>query len=268
MMDTVLSKILKLVVRTPAYPYWLEEYKKRKAYEHLLTDISGKVLEVGAGDGSRKIELLRRCPAIKKYEATDYSSWDGEFEKINGWINKYGTLAEVSLGFKKRKLDRVCSATNLPYKDNSFDYHLSFSVLEHIADPEKYFSEAARVVKKGGYILVSVPFLYRIHGGEPEHRLDYFRYAHGFFHEMAERNGLKLTEIYINGGFGTSFASLTNQYLIRRIFESNSLVRIPLLLVSPFVFVSTNALGFILDLKPDKRFPTNIHVKFQKLGKR
>lgn len=145
----MLNYVVKILVSTPLYPFWLEHIKLNKGNKKILQGIEGEVLEVGAGDGSRKERLVQQYPNIKNYVATDYCSWDHEFEKLDRKTNS--RAKEIFLGYKPRpKLDKVCSATNLPFVDNFFDYHLSFEVLEHIDSPEKYFSEASRVVKKMG----------------------------------------------------------------------------------------------------------------------
>ncbi len=259
----MLNFFVKILVTTPFYPFWLEHLKLNKGNEKILQGIRGEVLEVGAGDGSRKKRLVQDYQDIKNYVATDYCSWDVEFDKLDKKANN--KAKQIFLGYKPRpQLDKVCSATNLPFDSNSFDYHLSFEVLEHIDCPEKYFFEAARVVKKGGYILVCIPFLFRMHGGEPEHRMDFYRYLNGFFYKVAADNDLDIVEIYNNTGYGTTLASLTNQFLIRKIVESNWVSKAMLFLLAPFVFLASNIVGFLIDLSPDKRFSTRFHVKFRK----
>lgn len=49
------------------------------------------------------------------------------------------------------------SLTAIPHPDESFDCAMTTQVLEHIKDHEKAASELARIVKKGGYLIVSVP---------------------------------------------------------------------------------------------------------------
>jgi SAM-dependent methyltransferase len=162
-------------------------------------------------------------------------------------------------------VDKVCSATALPFEDAVFDYHLSFEVLEHINDPEKYFSEASRVLRPGGHAIFSVPFLYRMHGGEPSYKFDYFRYLNGFFYERAGKNNLEVVQIFSNTGYGITMASLTNQWVIRRIVESNILTRVLFFIFSPFIFIFTNVTGFVIDIFPDSRFATRFHVVLKKV---
>lgn len=257
--------LLKAFVNSPFYPHWLEYFKMNSANKFLLNELYGNILEVGAGDGSRKEKFLKLNKNIKSYTATDFSSWNNEFDKINKKVNIFGELTEIFFGYKKRiKLDAVCDAMNLPFENSEFDCHVSFEVLEHISNPYRYFEEASRVIKSNGKIFFSSPFLYRMHGLEPDHKMDFFRYLNGFFYNIAEKNNLKVVKIYSNTGIGTTVASLINQYLIRRALESFIILRPIFFIISPFVFLFTNIIGFLIDLFPDKRFATRFHVILQK----
>jgi SAM-dependent methyltransferase len=52
----------------------------------------------------------------------------------------------------------------LPFKDASFDAVISLAVLEHVRDPFKCAHEIVRVLKPGGRLICSVPFLQPLHG--------------------------------------------------------------------------------------------------------
>ena len=52
------------------------------------------------------------------------------------------------------------SLTGLSFPEESFDYILTFDVLEHIPDYKKAISEMARVLRPGGQVLFSVPFAF------------------------------------------------------------------------------------------------------------
>jgi hypothetical protein len=49
-------------------------------------------------------------------------------------------------------------ATRLSFDDESFDHVVSFEVLEHIPDYERVLQELFRVMRPGGYLLLTAPF--------------------------------------------------------------------------------------------------------------
>jgi len=70
-------------------------------------------------------------------------------------------------------VDVVGSVYELPFEDEAFDLVLCMVVMEHLEDPKKAIEEMKRVLKPGGRILVSVPFLFPIHDAPG----DYWRFT-------------------------------------------------------------------------------------------
>lgn len=261
----MINKLINFIINSPLYPHWLEWKKSDQANKYILKSLKDKVVEVGAGDGSMKVKLLKNHRNIIEYTSTDLEDWDSEFENIDKKIKKMRLISQI-LGYRQRiKPDKICKAEKLPFKDNSFDYHLSFEVLEHVEDPDKYFKEAKRVLKQSGKIILSIPFLYRMHGGEPDHKLDYQRFTNGYFYKIARKYNLKILNIYSNTGFGTTFASLTNQWIIQKIKDSKMVLKMLIILLSPIIFLFTNTIGLLIDQQPDKRFATRFYIIFEKL---
>lgn len=61
------------------------------------------------------------------------------------------------------EVDIVSDATKLPFKDGSIDAAVSESLFEHVPDAHEIAREMVRVVRPGGYIYVSAPFIHPYH---------------------------------------------------------------------------------------------------------
>ncbi len=67
---------------------------------------------------------------------------------------------EVAAEFKHHTQIRHEDLSRLSFADGSFDIVLTQDVFEHIPDYQKTFSESARVLKRGGELVFTVPFFY------------------------------------------------------------------------------------------------------------
>lgn len=73
----------------------------------------------------------------------------------------------------KRQPDVVMDVRDLSFGNEVFDRVFMFEVLEHVPEPHVAIAEIHRVLKPGGKVYVSTPFVFGIHD-EPH---DYFRYT-------------------------------------------------------------------------------------------
>ncbi len=101
-----------------------------------------KIIDVGCGDGFF-LHLLSSLPVKVNLLGFDY-------DKI-----VLGN-AKKNLGNKKIRLVKG-SATNIPFKEKSFDKAIMTEVLEHIEDDKKALAEVKRILKPGGILLITVP---------------------------------------------------------------------------------------------------------------
>ncbi len=62
-----------------------------------------------------------------------------------------------------KNVDMIADIKDMPFKDGSVDMIVVDAVLEHIEKINESIKEISRVVKKGGFIYVSVPFVYPFH---------------------------------------------------------------------------------------------------------
>jgi glycosyltransferase involved in cell wall biosynthesis len=92
------------------------------------------------------------------------------------YIRRDGLVADIGSGperlgqefinvdvFPFPEVDVVADATHLPFKNNSLDGAVSESLFEHVPDATLVAREMVRVVKPGGYIYVSAPFIHPYH---------------------------------------------------------------------------------------------------------
>ncbi len=65
----------------------------------------------------------------------------------------------------------------LPFKSGKIDAIICKDVLEHIPEPQKAVREMHRILKKGGKIFATVPFIHPYHGSQSEKNRDYWRFT-------------------------------------------------------------------------------------------
>jgi SAM-dependent methyltransferase len=106
----------------------------------LLADQSGKMLEIGSQDRS----VVQECFSNFTVETLDivdtyHPTYVGDLTKYNAFL-----------------------------ADSSFDCVACLEVLEHTLNPFDAVKELRRILKHQGYLLVSAPLNFRIHGPSPD----------------------------------------------------------------------------------------------------
>jgi SAM-dependent methyltransferase len=139
-----------------------------------------------------------------------------------GNIPFYGTYRDLinenicvdwpNSGHKNEYLDFECDLNQqLPFHESEFDTIIISEVLEHISNPELTWSEMARILKPGGRIILSVPFLYKIH----EAPYDYFRYTEFALKNFAAKNHLQVLELKNFGGLPEVLTDIISKKLVQ-----------------------------------------------------
>ncbi|MFO1099224.1 MAG: methyltransferase domain-containing protein [Xanthobacteraceae bacterium] len=107
-----------------------------------------KMLEVGCGTGRDSFRLARRLGPAGELHMQDLSPRMVEVcrNKMRGYAQQM--KLECALEYS------ASSATALPYEDATFDALFHFGGFNHFGDLKKSAAELARVVKKGGRILI------------------------------------------------------------------------------------------------------------------
>ncbi len=100
------------------------------------------VLDAGCGSASHSIRLAQFGYQV---EAIDFS--ENVLEAAREKVKRMGLESQISLSQGNN--------CDLKFDDESFEYVISWGVLMHIPDMEKAVEELARVVRKGGYLVLS-----------------------------------------------------------------------------------------------------------------
>jgi len=94
-------------------------------------------------------------------------------------------------------LDAVADLAALPFADESFDACLNVVTLEHVRDPARALKEIARIMQRGGRLLLVVPQDWEVH--QAPH--DYFRFTRYGVRYLLESAGFTDIDAQPAGGF-------------------------------------------------------------------
>ena len=117
-----------------------------------------------------------------------------------------GDISNIDI-FPYDNVDLVCDIENLSIKDNSVDVIINIAVLEHVPNPEKVVKEMHRVLKKGGIVYSSIPFIQGFHASP----YDYSRRTiEGIKHLYKD---FETIEVKCAGGPTSGFLWILQEYL-------------------------------------------------------
>ena len=110
--------------------------RSKLAYVEAAKRVGGRVLEIGTGTGYG-IDIIapnvEHFVTMDKTRSEELGSMPANVEFVEGVVPP------------------------LPFADESFDYVVSFQVIEHIKRDKEFVREVHRVLKKGGKFIVSTP---------------------------------------------------------------------------------------------------------------
>jgi SAM-dependent methyltransferase len=138
-------------------------------------------------------------------------------------VSAYGAQVTYVNIEKRDEPDILADASDIPVPNDSFDIAIAGELLEHVPEPILVIKEAYRLLKPGGKLLATVPFLYPIHA-DPH---DFGRYTDYYWERASEKAGFKDVKIERHGSL---FAVLA--LMVQHIFRSKGIswrsIQIPL----------------------------------------
>ncbi|MBN2596851.1 MAG: class I SAM-dependent methyltransferase [Marinifilaceae bacterium] len=137
----------------------------------------------------------------------------------------------------------------MPFEPDEFDSILNNQVLEHVDDTHRVFAEFARVLKPGGHLCLTVPFVSRIHGIPS----DYWRFSEFGIRYLFEKHGFDEIFIQPMGGFLTTQCYLWT-FWFWEVLQNSKIGRI---VRKPLMFIMNIIALFIHPFDHDRSTPFN-----------
>ncbi|HMK48644.1 MAG TPA: methyltransferase domain-containing protein, partial [Thermodesulfovibrionales bacterium] len=162
-----------------------------KSLKEFLSVSRGILLDIGCGEMPYRQLIAGQYPGITRYVGMDIDN------------PKYQ---------QKRRPDLFWDGRTIPMDDCSVDCAIATELFEHLSDIEGVLREIGRVLKPGGNLFFTVPFLWPLHD-MPQ---DEYRYTPFSLERHLKRAGFDHIRLTSLGGWDASLAQMIGLWVKRR----------------------------------------------------
>lgn len=154
---------------------WLEATLKK-------IPAGSKILDAGAGE----CQFKKFCSHLD-YVSQDFAQYTGSGEaglQTGTWDNS--------------RIDIVSDIVSIPVADASFDAVMCTEVFEHIPEPVAAIKELHRILKPGGFLILTSPFASLTHFAPYHYATGFNRF---FYEYHLPKAGFDILELSMNGNY-------------------------------------------------------------------
>lgn len=165
----------------------------------------------------------------------DYGCGSKPYERLFSVTNYIG-IDMINSAYEKQsdKIDYFLKEGKIPFDNNHFDSVLCTEVLEHVFNIDETLTEINRVLKPGGKILITIPFIWEEH----EMPYDFARYSSLGIESILHRHNFEIQEHRKVGSSTETISQLKvmeiHYWLIRNITNIFLRKKLGLILMSYF----------------------------------
>jgi len=152
----------------------------------------GTLLDVGCGAMPYQAIIMAPPSRVDRYIGMDLESAVAPYKEFRPTITWDGNT--------------------IPLADASVDCVMATEVLEHCPYPDRVMAEIGRVLKPGGRLLVTVPFLWPLHDAP----YDEHRYTPFALQRIIGSAGFREVKVEVYGGWDASLAQMIGLWVMRR----------------------------------------------------